>query len=141
MDKDTLINHLNQDLADEFAAIIQYTVYSAKVYGPYRPQLSAFFQQEVADEQAHALFLANKIAALGGTPITTPHEVKAAKTNKEMVAAVLEAEKKAVANYTQRALEAEEMGEKGLAVQLEDMVAEESTHAEETARILQDWPL
>jgi bacterioferritin len=141
MSKETLIEHLNQDLADELAAIIQYTVYAAKVYGPYRPQLSAFFLQEVADEQGHAQFLANKIVAMGGNPVTTPNEVKAAKTNKEMVAAVLEAEKRAVANYTKRCKEAEELSEKGLAVQLEDMVADESTHAEETARILQDWPL
>lgn len=141
MTKESLIEHLNQDLADEFTAIIQYTVYAAKVYGPYRPQLSAFFLQEVGDEQGHAHFLANKIVALGGSPVTSPNKVKEAKTNKEMVEAVLEAEKRAVASYTQRAKEAEELGEKGLAVQLEDMIADESTHAEETARILQDWPL
>ncbi len=30
---------------------------------------------------------------------------------------------------------------KGLAIQLEDMVRDESGHSEETQRILQDWPL
>lgn len=29
----------------------------------------------------------------------------------------------------------------GLVVQLEDMVRDETTHAEETERILRDWPL
>ena len=66
MDKQTLIDHLNQDLAGELSAIIQYITYAAKATGPYRPQLAAFFLEEVADEQLHAQFLANKIVALGG---------------------------------------------------------------------------
>ena len=52
-----------------------------------------------------------------------------------------EAEKTAAKDYTQRAIEAEEYGDKGLAVQLEDMVRDESGHSEETERILRDWPL
>ena len=58
-----------------------------------------------------------------------------------MLQAVLEAESKAIIDYTQRAKDAEEFGDKGLVVQLEDMVRDESTHAEETERILRDWPL
>ncbi len=54
---------------------------------------------------------------------------------------VLEAEQRAVKDYTQRAKEAEEFGDKGLVVQLEDMVRDESGHAEETERMLRDWPL
>ena len=57
------------------------------------------------------------------------------------ITAALEAERKAIADYTQRAKDAEEFGDKGLVVQLEDMVRDESTHAEETERILRDWPL
>ena len=58
-----------------------------------------------------------------------------------MLEAVLSAEKEAEKNYTQRAKEAEEYGDKGLVVQLEDMVRDESGHSEETERILKDWPL
>ena len=141
MDKKTLIKKLNEDLAGEFGAIIQYLTYAAKATGPYRPQLSQFFLAEVADEQLHAQFLANKIVALGGEPTTTPRPVPAAHTNKEMLQAVLEAERRATKDYTQRAKEADEMGDKGLAVQLEDMVRDESGHSEETERILRDWPL
>ncbi len=141
MNKKTLTKNLNEDLAGELGAIIQYLTYAAKVTGPYRPQLSQFFLAEVADEQLHAQFLANKIAALGGEPTTTPRKVPVAKTNKEMLQAVLEAERQAVRDYTQRAKEAEELGDKGLVVQLEDMVRDESGHSEETERILKDWPL
>lgn len=141
MDKQTLIQNLNEDLAGELGAIIQYITYAAKVTGPYRPQLSGFFLAEVIDEQGHAQYLANKIVALGGEPTTVPRPVPEAPTNKDMVEAVLAAEKQATLDYTQRAKEAEAAGDKGLAVQLEDMVRDESGHAEETERILRDWPL
>jgi bacterioferritin len=141
MDKETLIGKLNEDLAGELSAIIQYLTYAAKATGPYRPQLSEFYLAEVPDEQGHAQYLANKIVALGGEPTTTPREVTKAHSNREMLEAVLKAEKKATADYTQRAKDAEAFGDKGLAVQLEDMVRDESGHAEETERILRDWPL
>jgi bacterioferritin len=141
MDKRSLIQHLNEDLAGEFGAIIQYLTYAAKATGPYRPQLAQFFLAEVADEQMHAQFLANKIVALGGEPTTTPRPVPAARTNREMLEAVLAAEKQATSDYTARAKEAEAFGDKGLAVQLEDMVRDESGHSEETERILRDWPV
>lgn len=141
MDKERLIEALNEDLAGELAAIAQYTTYAAKATGPYRPQLAEFFVAEIGDEQGHAHFLANKIVALGGEPTTEASPVAAASTNREMVERVLEAERKAIADYTERAKQADAFGDKGLAVRLEDMVADESSHAEETERILRDWPL
>jgi bacterioferritin len=136
-----LLDALNEDLAGELGAIIQYLTYAAKATGPYRPQLSQFFLAEVADEQLHAQFLANKIVAMGGEPATIPRPVPLATSNRAMLEAVLTAERKATADYTQRAEQAEAVGDKGLAVQLEDMVRDESGHAEETERILRDWPL
>jgi bacterioferritin len=141
MDKQTLIKNLNEDLAGELSAIIQYTTYAAKVNGPFRPQLTAFFLEEIADEQLHAQYLANKIVALGGEPTTIARKVPPAETNKDMLEAVLAAEQRAKKDYTQRALEAEDYGDKGLVVQLEDMVRDETSHSEETERILKNWPL
>ncbi|GAB4153776.1 MAG: ferritin-like domain-containing protein [Candidatus Promineifilaceae bacterium] len=141
MDKQTLIDHLNEDLAGELGAIIQYITYAAKTTGPFRPQLSQFFLAEVADEQLHAQFLANKIVALGGEPTTQPRAVPPAHTNREMLQEVLAAERKAGQDYAQRAQEAEAYGDRGLVVQLDDMIRDETGHAEETERILRDWPL
>ncbi len=141
MTKQELIRALNEDLASELSAIIQYITYAAKATGPYRPQLVQFFLAEVADEQAHAQFLANKIVALGGEPTTEPRPVPKAKTNRSMLKAILTAERKAMGDYTDRAKQAEAYGDKGLAVQLEDMIRDESGHSEETERILRDWPL
>ncbi|MBX3005158.1 MAG: ferritin-like domain-containing protein [Anaerolineales bacterium] len=139
--KADLIESLNEDLAGELSAIVQYIAYAAKVTGPYRPQLVEFFLAEVPDEQRHAQFLANKIVALGGEPTTQPRPVATVESNREMLEAVLEAEQRAVRDYTQRAEDAEEYGDKGLAVELENIVSDETRHAEETERILRDWPL
>lgn len=141
MDKQTLISQLNHDLAGELGAVIQYLTYAAKASGPFRPQLVQFFMAEVPDEQLHAQFLANKVVALGGEPTTQPRPVPPARTNREMLEAVLAAERQAQHDYAQRADQAAAFGDKGLEVQLENMVLDESGHAEETERILRDWPL
>ncbi len=141
MDKQTLVARLNNDLAGELGAIIQYLTYAAKANGPFRPQLVQFFMAEVPDEQLHAQFLANKIVALGGEPTTQPRPVPAAHSNREMLEAILAAERQALKDYTQRAEDAAELGDVGLKVQLENMVLDESGHEQETERILQEWPL
>lgn len=135
-----LIQLLNEDLAGEFGAIVQYVTYAAKASGPLRPQMAGFFLKEVPDELAHAQFLANKIVALGGEPVTEPRPVPAAGTNREMLTAVLEAERRARADYTKRAKQAEAYGDKGLQVQLENIIADETGHFEETERMLREWP-
>ena len=107
MDKETLIKALNEDLANEYGAIIQYITYAAKATGPYRPQLAQFFLAEVADESLHAQYLANKIVALGGEPTTEPISLPEVSTNKEMLEAILAAETRAIAGYTERAQQAD----------------------------------
>ena len=136
-----MVRDLNEDLAGELGAIIQYVTYAAKATGPFRPQLAQFFLKEVPEETLHAQFLANKIVALGGEPTTTPRSVPAAKTNHDMLEAVLEAERRARADYTLRAEQAGEFGDKGLQVQLEDIVVDETGHFEETERMLREWHL
>ena len=89
MEKQSLIDKLNEDLAGELGAIIQYITYAAKATGPYRPQLAQFFLTEVADEQLHVQYLANKIVAFGGEPTTVAREVPKAANNREMLEAVL----------------------------------------------------
>ena len=141
MDKKTLIENLNKDLAGELMAIKQYLTYAAKASGPHHPQLTDFFNAEIPDETGHAQFLASKIVALGGEPTTEAKPVPPAKTNHEMLEAVLAAERQAIGDYTKRAEEAEEYGDKGLQVALEDIVRDETEHYEETHQILKDWDL
>ncbi len=140
MDKKTLIDHLNGDLAAELGAIIQFTIYAAKATGPYRPELANFFLTEVSDEQLHAQYLANKIVALGGEPTTIPRLVIVSDSNQENLETMLSDEKKIVKRYVERRGEAEAFGDYGLMVQIEDMIRDESNHAEEVERMLRNWP-
>jgi len=139
MTQDTLIQQLNAALSDEYSAIVQYTTYAAKVSGTERLELREFFLKEVPDEQGHASFLATKIVAFGGEPYTTVAPVPKADTNKEMLKGVLEAEKRAVATYVKLAELADSLGERGLAIQLEDLISDETGHKEEVELILRKY--
>jgi bacterioferritin len=134
-----LIDGLNHDLAGEYQAILMYTHYSANLTGPYRRELRALFQTEIVDEQGHAQFLADKIAALGGVPTTQPRPVPPADQPREMLELALAAEKQAIADYGKRIRQAEGLGDIGLKVGLENQVADETRHKEELERILVGW--
>ena len=139
--KEELIAELNNDLSFELQSIIQYLTYAARVSGPYRPELSAFFKAEIPDETAHAQFLAEKIVAMGGVPTTMPKPIPGATGAREMLEAILAAETDAHDRYATRSAQAEALGMKGLQVQLEDMARDESEHRDETQRILRDWAM
>jgi len=137
--REALIDGLNHDLAGEYQAILMYTHYSAKLTGPYRRELRALFQAEIADELAHAQFLADKVAALGGEPTTQPRPVPRADQPREMLEQALTAEERAIADYNARIRQAEGSGDIGLKVALENQVADETRHKEEIERILAGW--
>jgi bacterioferritin len=139
MDAQAIIEGLNHDLAGEYQAILMYIHYSAKLTGPYRRELRALFQAEIGDEQGHAQFLSDKIAALGGEPTTEPRPVPHAQQPREMLEHALAAEKQAIVDYNARIRQAEVFGDFGLKVDLENQVADETRHKEEIERILAGW--
>jgi bacterioferritin len=134
--KDALIEGLNVDLANEYQAIITYITYASTVTGIYREEMKEFFLREVPDELRHAQFLASKIAALGGTPITTPAPVPAASDLKQMLENVYRAEAETIERYKQRMRQAEELGDYGLANDLQQIISEETAHKESIEMIL-----
>lgn len=136
MDKQQLIDALNGDLAREYQAIIQYIQYSAVVRGLDRPQLAQFLRGGIGEEQVHAQYLADKIAALGGMPTTESAPVRVCRDNMEVLRAVLEAEETAVRSYKERIKQADEYGDIGLRVQLENFVMDETTHKEEVEKLI-----
>jgi bacterioferritin len=139
VDRATLLEGLNHDLAGEYQAIVMYTHFAATLTGPYRKELRALFQAEITDEQGHAQFLADKIAALGGEPITEPRPVPRGGHPRVMLEQALEAEKQAIHDYDERICQAEAFGDVGLKVNLENQVADETRHKEELERILAGW--
>jgi len=134
-----LIEGLNEDLAGELQAILMYLHYSATLTGPYRQELRSLFQGEIADEQGHAQFLSDKIAALGGKPTTNPRPVPDARDAREMLLRVLDAEKQTIRDYNRRVEQAEQFGDVGLKVELENQISDETHHKELVERILAGW--
>lgn len=137
--KQQLIKGLNEDLAHEYAAVIQYRTYASAVTGPFRQELRAFFANEIADELGHAQLLADKIVALGGTPTVRPADVKNSDDPKQMLQNALDDEVATIARYVERRRQADEAGEPGLAVDLDDVIADESKHRDELRLMLTKW--
>jgi bacterioferritin len=134
-----LIDGLNTDLAAEYQAVIMYRTYASLVTGPYRQELRAFFEGEIPDELGHAAFLADKIVALGGTPVTQAPPVPAAKDNRQMLENALQAEVETIERYKQRLEQAEALGEVAVKVQLENLIVDESQHRDDIRRMLVNW--
>ncbi len=139
VDKQALIDGLNEDLANEYQAVITYLTYAACVSGIHRQELKEFFEQEIQEELQHAQFLANKIAALGGKPVTVPANVPYTENPKEMLENVLKAESETIQRYVKRMKQAEAYGDYGLANDLHDIISDETRHKEETEKILKGY--
>ncbi|HMB53267.1 MAG TPA: ferritin-like domain-containing protein [Thermoanaerobaculia bacterium] len=139
MSKEQLIAGLNEDLGFEYAAVITYRTYASQVQGQWRVELRNFFESEIPDEIGHAQILADKIVALGGVPVTEAKSVKSATSAKQMLENALEDEVATIGRYVERRKQAEEAGEYGLAVDLDDLIRDESNHRDEIRMILNRW--
>ena len=135
-----LIEGLNEDLRGEFQAVIMYRLYASMVQGPYRQELRAFFSAEIPEELAHAQLLADKVAALGGTPAAMPAPVTVVSEPKAMLESALKAEVETLERYIKRRRQAEEAGEFGLATELDTIIADETRHRDELRLMLARWP-
>jgi bacterioferritin len=137
--REQLVAGLNEDLANEFTAIISYLLYSRLVSGVHRLQLAEFLEGEIADELEHAKYLSHKIVALGGMPTTEPAPVRLSTNSREMLQLALQAEVETIERYTKRIEQADAAGELALKVELEGLVAEETRHKEDLERVLKGW--
>lgn len=135
-DRKALIQGLNEDLANELGAAILYLYQSSVAIGWDGEELREFLTPEITGEMQHAIFLAEKVASLGGKPTSEPKQHKCPKDVKGMLKYDLKLERDAIENYRQRCMQAEEAGEIGLKVKLEEIIVEETGHAEQIERIL-----
>jgi bacterioferritin len=135
-----LIDGLNEDLRGEFQAVIMYRLYASMVQGPWRQELRTFFSNEIPEELMHAQIIADKISAMGGTPAAEPAPVPVVTDAREMLEKALAAEEETLERYVRRRSQLEAAGEFGLAVQYDDLIADESGHRDELRQMLARWP-
>jgi bacterioferritin len=134
--KDELIKGLNHDLAAEWGTVIRYTNQAAKAFGLAGAELREILMREARDELEHATFLTDVIVDLGGQPTTMPARFEVRESITSMLEQDLELELRDVEGYRQRAAQAEELGELELRVKLEEMAADEASHARDLRRLL-----
>jgi len=126
--KESIINRLNQDLAREYKAIIQYVVFSSTLKGAEYGNIAEQLEKHASDELEHALKVAKQIDYLGGTPTMKGEEAKPSENPKEMLEIDLRAEQETIRNYRERIRQAEEAGEYALSEVLRGIIAQEQDH-------------
>jgi bacterioferritin len=133
--KQALLDGLNEDLNLELEAVLRYLYHSSTATGLLGHELRELLKEDLVGELNHAVFLADKIVALGGELRIQPAMPKKCKNAKEMLEENVAGERRVIANYSKRIKQAEEFGDKGLVIRLEDQLAEETDHAEELERL------
>ena len=133
--KQQLINGLNEDLNLELEALLRYLYHVSSATGLMGHELREELKADLQSELDHAMFLADKITALGGEVQIAPSLPKKVRTAKQMMQLDIEAERRVIASYTERITQAEAFGDKGLVIRLEDLLAEETDHAEALERL------
>src|ERR1043166_5958260 len=135
MSREELINGLNEDLNLELETILRSIYHAAAGRGMLGHELRELIKKEIPGEVDHAMFLADKIVALGGEVHIRPAMPAELKAPRELLQENILAERKIISNYAKRIDQASEFGDKGLAIRLENMLSAETDHLEELERL------
>jgi len=134
--KEELIDKLNEDLENEYAAAIQYVQHAAVITGPEYQSIQKELLIHVDEEMGHAKMLADQIAYLGGTPTMDVGACYTDAESKKMLQQDLAGEKLAIKNYTERIAQAQELGLYGLEQVLKNILSDEEEHERDIAAAL-----
>ncbi len=135
MTRQELIEGLNADLNLELEALLRGIYHAAAGRGMLGHELRELLRKDLASELEHAMFLADKIVALGGEVRIRPHHPKDLVGSRQLLSDNIAAERQVIANYTRRIDQALEFGDKGLAIRLEGILSSETDQLEELERL------
>lgn len=136
MDKNRILEKLNDCLRHEWTGVAQYAQAGFVVAGLWREVYSKMFFDSATESFGHAKLVGEKIVALGGIPVVDRNPVKQTQDLSELLNLALEFESKAVKLYTEALVLAE--GDRALEVFLENILEEEQDGVDELIRILRD---
>lgn len=126
--KEEIIRGLNDDLAREYQAIIQYVVFSSTLKGAEYGDIAEELKIHASEELSHALEVAKQIDYLGGEPTVVGKEAGHSDDSKTMLEIDLKAEQETIKNYRDRIRQAEAAGEFALSEKLRTIIAQEQDH-------------
>lgn len=127
--KKKIIELLNNDLALEYSAAIQYIQHSAVMSGAQYGDIIKELKIHATEEIQHAMILADQIDFLEGVPSINVGEIYTSADNVEMLKQDLGGEEDAIKRYKMRIEQAEDLKEFALAQQLRIILAMEQEHA------------
>ena len=136
MDKNQVIEKLNDCLRHEWTGVAQYAQAGFVVSGLWRDVYSEMFYDSAKESFGHAKKVGEKIVALGGVPTVERNNIKQTDDLLELLNIALEFESKAVKMYNEALVDAE--GDRALVVFLEDILKEEQDGVDELTRILRN---
>ncbi len=131
-----LIEHLNEDLAREYQAIIAYTVYSQALTGAQYMNIAAELEVHAAEELAHAITIARQVDYLGGIPTSAALPVEPPTDAESMLRADLANEVETIKAYRERVRECEALHEYAIAEDIREILRQEQEHLVDLATAL-----
>lgn len=126
--RNEIIAGLNEELAREYKAIIQYVVFSSTLKGAEYGDIAEQLKTHASQELAHALEVARQIDYLGGNPTVESKKAEFSDDSKKMLEIDLRAEQETIKNYRERIIQAERAGEFALSEKLRGIIAQEQDH-------------
>lgn len=140
VDREVLIELLNEDLAREYQAIIAYVVYSQVLKGAAFMAIAAELEIHAREELEHALIIAKQIDYLGGTPAVVPKPVKLSENPKALLRFDLQNETDTIQAYRERVRQCEALGEYAMAEHIREILKAEQEHQIDLATALGEDP-
>lgn len=131
-----LVQGLQDDIAREYKAIIQYVIFSQKLDKAQYMNIADQLVEHAHQELNHALAVARQLDYLGAYPVHQPKPVEVSEDNERMLWADLRAEDDTIKNYRERIRQAEALGEIALAEILKGIIKEEQDHQIDLATAL-----
>ncbi len=137
---DQLVKGLQEDLAREYKAIIQYVIFSQKLDGARYMDIADELAVHAHEELDHALAIAKQLDYFGAYPIHEPKPVQVSEENEDMLWFDLQAEDETIRNYRDRIRQAQELEEYALSEVLQGIVQQEQDHQIDLATALSVVP-
>ncbi len=137
---DQLVKGLQEDLAREYKAIIQYVIFSQKLDGARYMDIADELELHAHEELDHALAIAKQLDYFGAYPIHEPKPVQVSEENEDMLWFDLQAEDETIRNYRDRIRQAQELEEYALSEVLQGIVQQEQDHQIDLATALSVVP-
>lgn len=133
-----LLKKLNDAIAREMQASIQYMWQHIMVKGINAQAIGPIFRQIAIAEMMHAELIAERLDYLGGEPTTQPTPIEIGKNAKEMLKLDKKAEEEAIAMYKDIIKLAEKESDYTTKKLFEQILADEENHHNTFSSLLED---